>query len=369
MKRIFFLAILMVTSPLISNAQNKVIAADHPLIDYLGTIDFTNKKEPSFAWPGISIRGRFTGNYFEVRLRNIPTTTDPASQANYYYVFIDDSLYQRIRAEKSKSSYVISNSLSLGEHSFEIYKLTESIVGTGVFEGLVIADNGKLLPFTSSAEHRIEFIGNSITCGYGVDGLNRECKFSDSTENNYKSYAAIAARELRADAHFTAYSGKGIYQNYNQDTGLTMYDLFRATFPNRPSQKTVTRDWNPDLVVINLGTNDFSHVNPDSLLWTHRCIAFLDSIRIKYDDVPVVLCVSQMMSDYWPQGNNARTTIKNYLNGVLGVRTKLGDSAVYLLELSKQGGLGYGCDWHPSYRQNQLNAKELVGFIKENLDW
>lgn len=349
-------------------AQN-LVRPSNPYLSYVGNIDFSDNEQPSFAWPGISIRGRFSGSSLTILLENIPTTTDPSSQSNFYNVFIDDSLYKVIRSTKDKHEYLIGNDLPEKEHTFEIYKRTESIVGVGIFKGLVLSKNGKLLPYKSSRDHRIEFIGNSITCGYGVEGPNKECRFSDSTENNYKSYAAVSARQLNADAVFTSYSGKGIYQNYNQDKGLNMFDLYQTIYPDKPKKQGITRNWSPELVVINLGTNDFSHVNPDSLLWTHRYLSFIDSLEQKYPTTKIICCVSQMMSDYWPEGNKARTTIKNYLSAIVGSRKKQGDNDVYLFEFTTQGRYGYGCDWHPNEIQNKFNAEELTAFIKKMFGW
>lgn len=112
-------------------------------------------------------------------------------------------------------------------------KRTEADMGITRFMGFVLEDNGELFPLSETPNRRIEFIGNSITCGYGTEGNNKDERFKPDTENNCKSYAAILARAFSADAHFIAHSGKGLVRNYDDkksvfDTHDTMPDAITA---------------------------------------------------------------------------------------------------------------------------------------------
>ncbi len=60
----------------------------------------------------------------------------------------------------------------------------------------------------------MEFIGNSITCGYGIEAGSKFMHFSDSNENHYYTYAGIAAHRLNAESMAVARSGIGTYRNY-----------------------------------------------------------------------------------------------------------------------------------------------------------
>lgn len=350
--------------------SGKLISPDHEYLVYTGRVDFSDPKAPKFAWPGISIKGAFSGHYLEVFLDNQATTSKPTANANYYNVLIDDSLYQVIRCENGGGKFVIAENLPVGSHTFEIYKRTESSVGVGVFKGLRLSEGATLMKYSQALRKRIEFIGNSITCGYGIEGESQHCKFTDSTENNYKSYAAMTARNFHADGIYIAYSGRGIYWNYGKDTVKpTMVELYNAVFPDNEEEARGFSNNTADLYVINLGTNDFTHENPDSLLWTHAYLKLIDKLREKSKHTPIVCCLSPMTSDYWPKGNKARTTLKNYLDGVVAYRNKSGDEHVYFCEFQLQGKYGYGCGWHPSYLQHQQNAQELTEFISKTLHW
>src|SRR6476620_9643968 len=115
----------------------------------------------------------------------------------------------------------------------------------------------------------MEFIGDSITCGYGIEGGNATCPFevklrdatTDTgeplkkkngdplvitmpvTERQYLSYTAAAARALDADAVTICWSGKGVYKNYKDrfilsDTGEVVPELDNPiTVPNLWEQR------------------------------------------------------------------------------------------------------------------------------------
>jgi hypothetical protein len=54
---------------------------------------------------------------------------------------------------------------------------------------------------------------------------------------------------------------------------------------------------------------------------------------------------------------------------VVAANLDLPHPQVHLLELSPQGSLGYGADWHPSKAQAQRNAAELTAYLRELMDW
>ena len=70
---------------------------------------------------------------------------------------------------------------------------------------------------TPESDLRIEFIGDSITCGYGVEGKTAYEGFKTTTENFMKSYAYLTAQKLGAEYSAVCYSGHGIISGYSND--------------------------------------------------------------------------------------------------------------------------------------------------------
>jgi hypothetical protein len=215
----------------------------------------------------------------------------------------------------------------------------------------------------------MEFIGNSITCGYGNEGPNKECKFSASNENGYMAYGAITARAFNAEYCAVAFSGKGIYKNYDESMEETIPELYDRALTFKENVQWDFKKYIPEVVVINLGTNDFAHSNPDSAAFVGKYEEFVKTIRKNYPQAHIICINGPMMNDQWPAGSKALSTLKRYVNGMVDRFNKSGDAKIYSFFLSPHGALGYGCDWHPNIRQHVKSAGELTKFIKEKTGW
>src|SRR5690554_1850406 len=103
--------------------------------------------------------------------------------------------------------------------------------------------------------HEIEFIGNSITCGYGNESSQNPPKsgFTSVNENNYMAWGAIAARELQAQYSCVAYSGRGLYQNNDGSTAGTLPKIYDQVIADNATVTWDNTRYVPDIIVINLG--------------------------------------------------------------------------------------------------------------------
>ncbi|MEJ2614929.1 MAG: hypothetical protein P8Z35_08225, partial [Ignavibacteriaceae bacterium] len=168
-----------------NNFQNSsIIDADDPLIQYIGRFDFTNPKKVVYDWAGVYIIARFEGTSCSIRLDD---------HKNEYAIIIDDHAPQLLKTNEDTVYEVASGLKDSVPHTIMIQKRTEPLVGKGIFMGFILDKGEKLLTPPKRPDRRIEFIGNSITSGYGVEGKNHDCHFSVETENACMSYAAITS--------------------------------------------------------------------------------------------------------------------------------------------------------------------------------
>jgi lysophospholipase L1-like esterase len=113
---------------------------------------------------------------------------------------------------------------------------------------------------------KIEFIGDSITCGFGNLSNERDRLFFSCDENGWLSHAAVAARKLDAEFSVISYSGIAITEGVGnfQWQAPSMTELYPYTdrlIEEENGIKDSFRIWNfeqyrPDVIVLNLGTND-----------------------------------------------------------------------------------------------------------------
>jgi lysophospholipase L1-like esterase len=261
----------------------------------------------------------------------------------------------------------LATGLSAGEHSVELYRRTEASQGEAQFLGFDFG-GGALLAPAPAPERRIEIIGDSISAGYGDEGPDMNCPFTPDTENHYLTYGAIAARNVGADLVTVAWSGRGVVCNYGDDP--TSCDDPMPTVVDRILPAQATSVWNfalyqPQAVVINLGTNDFSTtVDPANAEFEAAYTTLLTRVRAAYPDAIILCTVGPLLS-----GTDLATARSAITNSVQA-RVDAGDGQVKTFELAETDPAnGYGCDWHPSQRTHQIMADTLTTTLRAELGW
>ncbi len=337
---------------------SNTVSADNPLIEYTGRIDFSNPLAPRFSYSGVSIRAAFSGT-------GISAILDDDTGENYYNVLIDGEVLNVLHVTQGRQEYVLGEGLENTTHEVELFKRTELTFGKTTFHGFVLPARTKLVPVQNERALLFEFIGNSITCGYGNEGPNGDV-FGPTTENHFLTYAAITSRNFNARHLAVCRSGIGIYRNWdgppegntdnmpNNYGRIFLYDsLPLYNFPEQP-----------DLICINLGTNDFSTNGGDSALYVSNYFRMIDTLRSHYEKPEIVILQGSMMN------GTDLDNIRRYLRFVADSAGSTGNGRVTFFEMSAQtGDLGIGIDWHPSVEQHRKNAGELTEYIRELKGW
>jgi lysophospholipase L1-like esterase len=234
-------------------------------------------------------------------------------------------------------------------------KRTEAFVGTTRFHGFSV-QNGALVPSPFPFAHSIEFIGDSITCGYGVETNRPDCDFSPDQESEWSAWGAVASRALGAAHTSVCYSGKGVVRNSGGGTNDLISAIFQRTLGDTPEPKWDFARFQPEVVVINLGTNDYSVGDPGQA-FVDGYHALLTQVREKYPKAWIVCAIGSML------GPEECKTLGGYVNTAIA-RTK--DQRISYLDLGTQDPKdGIGCNFHPNVVTQQKMANMLVAHIKQ----
>lgn len=150
----------------------KEIHPNHTSFDYEGRFLKTNVSEYAFEWPGTCIKTSFTGHYLAIKLGHEAYNQNPQENTAFFNVFIDDSLVSVLQVSGKLRYFEIKLPFKNKLHELKIYKRTEAIIGTSYFGGIKVEAKSKVLKLKKQATYKFQFIGNSITCGYGVLGLS-----------------------------------------------------------------------------------------------------------------------------------------------------------------------------------------------------
>jgi hypothetical protein len=361
MKRILLLALFCFAVLLSGRAQN-MVSFDQASITYMGRIENISNDCAKIYWPGSSVSINFEGTEVKALLQNGPGTS-------FFYAIVDgDALHaQRIKPDTGKTSYTLASGLKPGKHSVQLFKLTDNTTFTK-FYGFELNEGSKVLEPLQPSHRKIEFYGNSITVGHGVDV---PAGMDDSGEaryfNNYKSYAAITARYFDAQYSCIARSGIGIMISWFPEI---MPEIFDRLNPMDAQSKWDFSNYTPDVVVVNLFQNDSWLVNmPEHPQFKARFgttapkekdivsayQSFIAKIRGKYPKASIICALGNMDAtrDGSPWPGYVESAVKN-----------LADPKIYTHFFTYKDTPD-----HPKVTEQQAMADDLIRFIEKNISW
>lgn len=346
---------LVLVAPILgscSRHETKFFSANHPHFQYTGRIDFSNPELPRFWAPGVYIQARFEGDSCLVELNDEVLY---GSNHNYVSLQVDNQPVRRIKLT-GKNNVIKMDAMGEGPHQLIICKSTESGIGYLEFVGLQCE---KLIEPAPVPERKIEFYGNSITCGTGSDVSEIPCGEGEwhDQHNAYMSYGPVTSRMLDAQWMLSSVSGIGLMHSCC-DMDIVMPDVYNKMNMRDNKHRWDFAHYQPDVVTVALGQNDGIQ---DSTAFCSRYVEFVQTLRTHYPDAEIVLLTSPMGSE------ELTVTLKNYLTSVHNSLQEQGDSNVHTFFFSRS--YNNGCDGHPDLAQHTEIAQELSIYLKDLMKW
>ncbi|KAG9398909.1 hypothetical protein AC1031_013993 [Aphanomyces cochlioides] len=282
----------------------KLVTAVDPMVHFSGRFlkqyeDATRKIKVNtvqFDWPHSS---------FSIHVKHTRSVgIQLKGEGNYFNVFVDGQFTCILRATIEASCYDVAQFYNDAEHTITISKRTEpqmcgavSTFKVCTFYGFIVDKAAVVLPYVSPYTHRMEFIGDSDTCGYGNEGAGSSSKgMKGRFENVYNGYACITSRMFNAETHVLAWSGKGVKSNF-ADWGPNMSSMWKNVIASRDFPWDMYA-WQPEVVVINLGTQDlFPPVSSETEI-VEAYTALLKDVRMYRPEAHIfcVVCDENCMS-------------------------------------------------------------------------
>ncbi len=316
-----------------------------------------------------------TGVEFDVTAKSVSfkLVGDNAARANNndnaarFAIYVDGERTQDIMMDEYEKTVTVFDEESEKTATVSLVKLSETANSTISIDSIEIV--GSSVAPTAEKDLYIEFIGDSITCGYGVDDEDRNHHFSTSTEDCTKAYGYKTAELMNADYSLVSISGYGIISgytgdpnkksasqlmplhyeksgySYSKDLGGFMWDFARKT----------------DAVVINLGTNDASYCKGDKdkcAEFAAEYASFLKTVREKNPEAKILCVLGVMGADLYKYVEEAVNTYSS----------ETGDTNVFAMQLpNQQEADGIAADWHPTEATHEKTAAIVAEKLQELL--
>lgn len=355
MKKILLL-VLLGSMALATAWADKTVKADDPQVSYTGRVQKSGDGSVRYDWVGTYWQTDFTGGRIAINVSE--------KGESYHNVFIDGQLVRKIRITGSEPHRVVlADRLGKGTHRLMLQKCTEGEYGCVTLHSIEVAD-GARLQAVPARDRFIEVYGDSYTCGYGTEGMSAEEPFRLGTENCNLAYACIMARYFNADYSLVAHSGQGMVRDWGDTLQVSRQSMSTRYTHVFDDETPVDYDFatrRPDIVIINLGTNDYSPGNiPDVAQYVGAYTKMIATLTRHYGEVPI-LCIT-------PHSANAylRAAIGELGRAVAAMKhvhlaQPMPDIVVY--------GRDLGSDWHPNYQGQVKIAMTLIPQVAALTGW
>jgi len=321
----------------------------------------------------------------------IELSSDYYSQESWISVLLNDVRISRIMVPSGKQKFCVLRNMNPEViKKVRISKDTQAMKDdTGHFLSIdAIYTDGEVIPF-EDRRLKLEFIGDSITSGEGLVGAKTEEEWVSCFFDSVYHYGNLTATKINAEFRVLSQSGWGVISGWDNNPSLCIPGIYDYTCASNVSEEGKKfgaleqhdfTSWQPDFIIINLGTNDNSAfynpewVSPDGSV-THKLrltedgqkhpddlkrfedgvTTFLKQVRKNNPEVEIIWCYGILGCDIEP----------NILNGIGQYQVQTGDKKVYYLHFPEMTEEQCGARWHPGALAHQMMAELLVEMIKE----
>lgn len=345
--------------------SEQIIDMSEQNVKYTGRNIYDKNKIAWLVQSGSAVEFSVNAKSAEITINGDGFTESDEKYRPRYAVLVDgEIILDEVLSEKEKTVQLFEGKTSRTAE-IKVIHLSEANNGAVGVSHLKV-DSDAPVPVVPAAKKKlaIEFIGDSITCAYGVEGKDQYEGFKTSTENFMKSYAYLTAKQLNADYSAVSYSGHGIVSGYSQngdaETGSLVPDYY--DYVGKLGNYKVDWDFGShkyDAVVINLGTNDNTYASKDyetrGVEYAEKYTEFLEHVHEVNPDAYIICTVGTMgCTEMYPYIEMAVESFKK--------STGYDRITSYLSATHTQVD-GMGSDWHPSEKTQQNSAYVLADKI------
>lgn len=338
--------------------ETRITPADAHL-QYIGRVDDRDPLKPCLSYPGTELRLRFHGA--QLRL-HVACNTETSALT----IVVDHGAPRLELLHVGENSIAIAASDVAADHLVQVIKRTETWQGIVTVEGVDLAAEATLLAPPTRSVRRLMFIGDSVTCGTGINNAP-DCKNPPQSPASdvYDSYGLLLGRRLDAETQLVCYGGRGLVRDYR---GLSMKDnvlnapqfLGLAVPADKPEERAPWESarWQPDGIVISLGTNDFNLQKTaplDETAWVAAYVEFLKSVRALYPTAQIFTTEGAIVTD---------PTLRKWIQQA----TKEANDA-RIAYVPSEHYPGNGCDGHPTRAQHERMAEDFEPYLRGYLRW
>ena len=288
----------------------------------------------------------------------VDSLKDAFGEEHYLTVYVDGERNpERLVINKAGSVNVkVAEDLPAGDHTISIYRANENYQGKMYVRGVILPEGTTALAAPSNKDKYIEVIGDSITSGWGIHPYSGSETATSLREDGTKTYAFLTKEALDTDISVLSQSGIGVVCHANGNTNDTMDMFYPVVNYSHGYKEDYSFARQPDIVIINLGTNDnyaITHGTHTIKQIKEKFKNFLYLIREKNPAANIVWVYGMMLK----ADAEMNTIIREVIEEVGGE-----DCKFYSIGMTGNQSAHAG---HPDAAAHEAASEALVNFINE----
>jgi lysophospholipase L1-like esterase len=329
------------------------LRADDARVIRMGRTVATPRGTVMFAYPGVTLRVAFEGTRLAM---------DASSSGNSVLdVIVDGGKPFVLRLGMSNGPIELVGNAAPGRHTVELVHRTETWLGAPEVRGFVT--DGTFVAAAPLPARKLLVLGDSVTCGADMERTAGD-KNDPMWWNARLSYGMLAARALDAQVQLVCYGGRGLVRSWNgrsdEDQLPAFYGLALPIVISDANFSIKWRqdDYHPDLILVAIGTNDFTAGIPDHAAYVEAYSAFVRTLLADHPAAQIVLTEGAILN------GDKKTALTAWLKET--VKSSGSARAHYVQSLHHPGDER---DAHPTTVQHAAMARELAPPLRRLMGW
>lgn len=312
------------------------------------------------GYPGVTLHTRFEGRYLALRAHS-------TGEQSALGIQIEGEPPRILPLEKTPQDWVLIDSDEGIERRVEITHRGETWLGQVTIEGVTLNEGAALTP-ADLPQRKLLVVGDSVTCSYGA-GDRSPPPNTGPWWDPKASYGMQVAEALEAQVHLVCYGGRGLIRSWNGNTEEgNAPEFFERTIADQASPVPWDhRRYQPQLILVALGTNDFNlgiGPLPERKVFVNAYVAFLERLKAVHPNAAIALTEGAMVNDEADPQRPQKTVLRDYIKEAIE-SANLPD--VHFIPATHHPGDGR--DAHPTGPQHALMAEELSHQLRALTGW
>lgn len=325
--------------------------ASDSMISRTGRTHTNPDQSSTFGFPGVTFTTEVEGS-------RLAATMQSSGGNSWIDIIVDDGAPRAVKPATGLTTVELFNFPTSARHRVEIIHRSENWHGNVTLNEFILTGEG-FFPAPQLPKRKMLLLGDSVTCGEAIDRVAGEQK-NTRWWNARESYGMLTAKALNAQVNLVCWGGRGLIRSWNGKTDeANLPDFYEyAVGDNNPAMKWNHNQYQPQLIVSAIGTNDFSSGIPDRETYITTYVKFINKLLTNHPQAHIALTEGAILN------GEKKAALIEYIREAI---SRVNDSRVH--QVTSTYYPGDAQDAHPTKEQHAAIAKDLTPQLKALMDW